>query len=149
MSKSNNQSLSPTNQKLLAWFEARPMQRITSEALRDSSIAIWSVRKKDAPRSARKLWELGFLERQNGTKDPYWFNPGIDHQAKGVERQRILCGQALAAVASRLEKIMEYVAAPGVLSTRERAQLAEFVEASSAAIAKVRFASTNSKSSNT
>jgi hypothetical protein len=89
------------------------------------------------------------LERQNGTKDPYWFNPGIDHQAKGVERQRILCGQALAAVASRLEKIMEYVAAPGVLSTRERAQLAEFVEASSAAIAKVRFASTNSKSSNT
>jgi hypothetical protein len=149
MAKSNNQSLSPTNQKLLAWFEARPMQRITSEALRDSSIAIWSVRKKDAPRSARKLWELGFLERQNGTKDPYWFNPGIDHQAKGVERQRILCGQALAAVASRLEKIMEYVAAPGVLSTRERAQLAEFVEASSAAIAKVRFASTNSKSSNT
>lgn len=92
---------------------------------------------------------IGILERQNGTKDPYWFNPGIDHQAKGVERQRILCGQALAAVASRLEKIMEYVAAPGVLSTRERAQLAEFVEASSAAIAKVRFVSTNSKSSNT
>jgi hypothetical protein len=149
MVKANNGGLSPTNQKLLAWFEARPMQRITSETLRDSSITIWSVRKKDAPRSARKLWELGFLERQNGTKDPYWFNPGIDHRAKGVERQRILCEQALAAVASRLEKITEYVAAPEVLSTRERAQLAEFVEASSAAIAKVRFTSAGGKSSNT
>jgi hypothetical protein len=124
------------------------MQRITSETLRDNSLAIWSVRKKDAPRSARKLWELGFLERQNGTKDPYWFDPGIDHQAKGVERQRILCGQALAAVASRLEKITEYVAAPGVLSTLERAQLLEFVEASSAAIAKVRFTSAAGKGKN-
>ena len=149
MAKAHKGGLSPTNQKLLAWFAARPMQRITSETLRDSSIAIWSVRKKDAPRSARKLWELGFLERQNGTKDPYWFNPGIDHRAKGVERQRILCGQALAAVASRLEKITEYVAAVGVLSARERAQLTEFVETSSAAIAKVSFISAEGKRSNT
>ena len=47
------------------------------------------------------------------------------------------------------EKITEYVAAVGVLSARERAQLTEFVETSSAAIAKVRFISAEGKRSNT
>ena len=142
-------SLSSTNAKLLAWFEARPMQRITSEMLRESSVEIWPVRKRDAPRNARKLWEFGFLERQNGTVDPYWFNPEIDHRAKGIERQRILCEQALATVASRLKKITEYVAAPEVLSKPEQDQLAEFVATTSAALKKVKFSGADRKRPNT
>ena len=142
-------SLGSTNAKLLAWFAARPMQQISSEMLRKSSIEIWSVHMKDAPRSARKLWELGFLERQNGTKDPYWFDPGIDHLAKGIERQRILCGQALSSVATRLDKISEYVAAPEVLSKPEQVQLAEFVATTSAALRKVKLSGADRKRSNT
>lgn len=142
-------SLGSTNAKLLAWFAARPMQQISSEMLRKSSIEIWSVHMKDAPRNARKLWELGFLERQNGTKDPYWFNPGIDHLAKGIERQRILCGQALSSVATRLDKISEYVAAPEVLSKPEQVQLAEFVATTSAALRKVKLSGADRKRSNT
>lgn len=142
-------SLSSTNLKLLDWFEARPMQRITSEMLRENSIEIWSVQMKDAPRSARKLWELGFLERQNGTKDPYWFDPGIDHLARGIERQRILCGQALASVATRLGKIAEYVAAPEVLSKPEQDQLAEFVATTRAALKKVKLSGADRKRPNT
>ena len=141
-------SLNSTNTKLLAWFEARPMQRITSEMLRGNSIEIWSVHMKDAPRSARKLWELGFLERQNGTKDPYWFDPGIDHLAKGIERQRILCEQALASIATRLDRISDFAAAPEGFKP-DQIQLWEFVETTRAALKKVKLSDAFRKRSKT
>jgi hypothetical protein len=124
------------------------MQRITSEMLRESSVEIWPVHKRDAPRYARKLWEFGFLERQNGTKDPYWFDPGIDHQTKGIERQRILCEQALASIATRLDRISDFAAAPEGFKP-DQIQLWEFVETTRAALKKVKLSGADRKRPNT
>ena len=141
-------SLGSTNAKLLAWFESRPMQQVTAEMLRESSLEIWATPMKDAPRSARKLWELGLLEQQNGTKDTYWFDPGIDHQAKGIERQRILCKQALASIATRLDRISDFAAAPEGFKP-DQIQLWEFVETTRAALKKVKLSDTFRKRSKT
>jgi hypothetical protein len=140
-------SLGSTNAKLLAWFESRPMQQVTAEMLRESSLEIWATPMKDAPRSARKLWELGFLERKNGTKDPYWFDPGIDHQTKGIERQRILCEQALASIATRLDRISKFVLAPEGFKP-DQIQLGEFVVTTRAALKKLKLSGTDRKRSN-
>ena len=100
--------LRPIEAQLLAWFQKRPMQKIAASELRDGASEIWGRRLEDGPRVARSLWERGLLERQNGTRAPYWYVPSIDHQKSALARERALLIQAHKAAISRLIALAEY-----------------------------------------
>jgi hypothetical protein len=104
----NKDELRPIEAQLLAWFQKRPMQKIAASELRDGAFGIWGRKLEDGPRVARSLWERGLLERQNGTRAPYWYVPTIDHQKSAVARQRALLIQAHKAAISRLIALAEY-----------------------------------------
>jgi hypothetical protein len=103
-----NDELTTVQAQLLAWFYKRPMQKIAASELRDGALEIWGKKVEDGPRVARSLWERGLLERQHGTKAPYWYDPAIDHQKAKLERQRVLLIQAHKAAISRLAALAEY-----------------------------------------
>ena len=100
--------LRPIEAQLLAWFQKRPMQKIAASELRDGALEIWGRKLEDGPRVARSLWERGLLERQNGTRAPYWYVPTIDHHKSALARQRALLTQAHKAAISRLIALAEY-----------------------------------------
>jgi hypothetical protein len=104
----NMDELRPIEVQLLAWFQKRPMQKIAASELRDGALEIWGRKLEDGPRVARSLWERGLLERQNGTRAPYWYVPTIDHHKSALARQRALLIQAHKAAISRLIALAEY-----------------------------------------
>lgn len=100
--------LSPNEAKLLAWFQKRPMQKVDASELRDGALDIWGTQLQDGPRVARLLWVRGLLERQNGTRAPYWFVPTNDHNGIALVRKHALLIQAHKAAISRLIALAEY-----------------------------------------
>jgi hypothetical protein len=113
--------LTPAEGRLLVWFKQRPMQKVSAEELRDHAETIWGRSLLDGPRVARSLWERGLLERNNGTKAPYWYVPSADHKEIAIERQRTLLSQALNATRSRIEALARYANQPNVM-TRTKAE---------------------------
>jgi hypothetical protein len=92
------------------------MQKVSAEELRDHAETIWGRSLLDGPRVARSLWERGLLERNNGTKAPYWYVPSADHKKIAIERQRTLLSQALNATRSRIEALAHYANQPNVMT---------------------------------
>lgn len=103
-----NDELTMVEAQLLAWFQQRPMQKIAASELRDGALEIWGKKLEDGPRVARLLWERGLLERQNGTRAPYWYDPAMDHPMTKLSRQRALLIQAHKAAISRLNALAQY-----------------------------------------
>ena len=77
--------LTPAEEQLLEWFKKRPMQKVSAEELRDDAESIWGRSLLDGPRVARSLWERGLLERNNGTRAPYWYVSSADHKKVAAE----------------------------------------------------------------
>ncbi len=108
--------LTPAEEQLLEWFKKRPMQKVSAEELRDDAESIWGRSLLDGPRVARSLWERGLLERNNGTRAPYWYVSSADHKKVAAERQRTLLLQALSATRSRIEALAHYANQPDVMT---------------------------------
>ncbi len=115
--------LSPIESELLGWFQKRPMQKIAAAELRDDAVKIWGRKVEDGPRVARSLWERGLLERQNGTRAPYWYLPSVDRGKSAQDRERALLLQAHKAAISRLIALSEYAARPNVMSRQAALEL--------------------------
>ena len=106
--------LSEAEKVLLDWFSARPKVSTSSHEMREASELIWKRPYQDAPRVARSLWEKGFLERTGG-KDPYWYEPNLDHDEVAKERQRLILEKTVKTIESHLLKLSEYASRPGLL----------------------------------
>lgn len=118
-----NDELATIETQLLAWFQKRPMQKIAASELRDGAVQIWGRKIEDGPRVARLLWERGLLERQNGTRAPYWYDPSIDHQRSKLARQRALLIQAHKAAISRLVALAEYSSRTNLMGKQAASEL--------------------------
>jgi len=121
-----NKDLTSVEEQLLKWFEKRPMQKVSAEELRDEAKAIWGRSLLDGPRVARLLWEKGLLERNNGTRAPYWFVSMSNRENTVVDRERALFAQAIKATRSRIKALAVYADRPNVVSTNKAVALREF-----------------------
>ena len=126
MKQMTDSDLTRVELQLLRWFQKRPMQKISAEELRNQAESIWGRSLQDGPRVARSLWERGLLERNNGTRAPYWYVSSADHQKVGERRQQALALQTLSATRSRIQALAHYASQPNMMTTAKAEAMARF-----------------------
>jgi hypothetical protein len=118
--------LTPAELQLLAWFKLRPLQKVSAAELRDQSEAIWGRILQDGPRVARSLWEHGKLERENGTRAPYWYVGQGSHAKVAVQRQQALFAQTVRATKSRVLTLESFAEQSDLMSASKARDLKRF-----------------------